>query len=49
MIHLGENSLIFCQILSTNSLKKFMDNGLENLFADIGASKKKTTSKNPHN
>ena len=45
MIHLGENSLIFCQILSTNSLKKFMDNGLENLFADIGASKKKQPQK----
>ena len=39
MIHVGKNSLIFCQILSTNSLKKFMDNRLQNLFADIGAYK----------
>lgn len=37
MIHMGENSLNLCQILSANSLKKFMDNKLENLFADIGA------------
>ena len=47
--YLNDPPLIFCQILSANSLKKFMDNGLENLFADIGAYKKKTTSKNPHN
>ena len=45
MIHMGENSLIFCQILSTNSLKKFIDNKLENLFADIGAYKVKNLKK----
>ena len=45
MIHMGENSLIFCQILSTNSLKKFMDNRLQNLFADIEAYKVKNLKK----
>ena len=45
MIHMGENSLIFCQFLSTNSLKKFMDNRLQNLFADIGAHKGKNLKK----
>jgi len=45
MIHMGENSSIFCQILSTNSLKKFMDNKLENLSADIGAYKVKNLKK----
>ena len=45
MIHMGESSLIFCQILSTNSLKKFMDNRLQNLFADIGAYKVKNLKK----
>ena len=45
MIHMGENSLIFCQILSTNSLKKFMDNRLQNLFADIGPYKVKNLKK----
>ena len=42
---MGENSLIFCQIFSTSSLKKFMDNKLENLFADIGAYKVKNLKK----
>ena len=42
---MGENSFIFCQILSTSSLKKFMDNKLENLFADIGAYKVKNLKK----
>ena len=42
---MGENSLIFCQILPTSSLKKFMDNKLENMFADIGAYKVKNLKK----
>ena len=37
---MGENSLIFCLLL-----KKFMDNKLENLFADIGAYKVKNLKK----
>ena len=45
MIHMGENSLIFCQILSTKSLKKCMDDRLENLFTDIGAYKVKNLKK----
>ena len=35
--HLRENHIIFCQILSTNSLSKCMEISLENLNLDIGA------------
>ena len=34
-----ENALIFYQILSTNSLRKCMEISLENLGADIEASR----------
>ena len=34
-----EKSLIFSQILSTNSLRKCMEIGLENLYVDIGSPK----------
>ena len=37
MIHLRENALIFCQILSTHSLRKYIEISLENLYVDIGA------------
>ena len=32
-----ENALIFKQILSTNSLRKYMETCLENYYLDIGA------------
>ena len=32
-----ENDLVFYQILSTNSSKKYSENSLENLYVDIGA------------
>ena len=35
--HLRENAFIFYQILSTNSLRKCMENSLENLYVDVGA------------
>ena len=31
-----ENSLIFCQILTTDSLRKCMEISMENLYVDIG-------------
>ena len=34
--HLMENSLIFCQILPTDSLRKCMEISMENLYVDIG-------------
>ena len=34
---LGENALIFEQILSTNSVRKCMEISLENLYVDPGA------------
>ena len=33
----GVNALIFSQILSTNSLRKCIENIVENLYVDIGA------------
>ena len=35
--HQREHALIFYQILSTNSVRKFMETSLENLYVDIGA------------
>ena len=35
--HPRENTLIFEQILSTNSLRKCMEIRLENLYVDTGA------------
>ena len=32
-----ENTLIFYEILSTNSLRKCMETSLRNLYVDIGA------------
>ena len=34
--HQGENTLIFYQILLTDSLRKCMKTSLENLYVDIG-------------
>ena len=34
--YLMENSLIFCQILPTDSLRKCMEISMENLYVDIG-------------
>ena len=33
--HPRENALIFEQILSTNSVRKCMENSLENLYVDL--------------
>ena len=37
MITKENNTLIFYQILSTNSLRKSIETSLENLYVDIGA------------
>ena len=37
MIALRENAVLFCQILSTNSLRKCMEISLKNLNVDIRA------------
>ena len=34
--HLMENSLIFCQILPTDSLRKCMEISMENLYVVLG-------------
>ena len=44
IIDQGKKSLIFYQILSTNSLRKCMEISLENLYVDIGAKKVKKES-----
>ena len=44
IIDQGKKSLIFYQILSTNSLRKCMEISLENLYVDIGAKKVKNES-----
>ena len=31
------NALIFYQVLSTNSIRQFIDTSVENLYLDIGA------------
>ena len=36
IITIGVNALIFSQILSTNSLRKCIENIVENLYVDIG-------------
>ena len=36
MITKRENALIFYQILSTDSLRKYIEISLENLYVDIG-------------
>ena len=35
--HPRENALIYYKILSTNSLRKFMEISLENMYVDTGA------------
>ena len=35
--HQSENALIFYQILSTNSRRKYMEISMDNLYVDIGA------------
>ena len=42
--HLRENALIYYQTLLTNSLKKCMKIGMENLYVDIGAERVKWVS-----
>ena len=37
MISKEKNALIFYQILSANSLRKYIEISLENLYVDIGA------------
>ena len=39
--HLRENGLIFYQILSTHSLRKYKEISVENLYVDIGAQRVK--------